>query len=216
MWIHFPEHLFTAPDSKPGTQPSTPSGRKSNDEIARLVARAGDGDQLAWNALVRQFNGLVWAIAQAHRLGAADAADVAQLTWLRLVEHLADLNDPGHVGAWLTTTARRECLRVLRQRQRNLLSDDAAVFDRESAEPTLDSALLTAERDRALWRGFVRLPPRDRMLLRLLTSGNPPSYEEISVALGMPIGSIGPTRMRALERLRRELARDGTLAALND
>ncbi len=93
-----------------------------------------------------------------------------------------------------------------------MLVDDDGVFDGELAEPTLNSALLTAERDRTLWRSFSRLSLRDRTLLRLLTSVKAPSYEEISTALDMPIGSIGPTRARALERLRRELERDGTLA----
>jgi RNA polymerase sigma factor (sigma-70 family) len=198
------------------TEPRRPSGRKSDQEIARLVARAADGDQRAWNALEQQFGGLVWAIARAHRLGDADAAEVAQLTWLRLVEHLADLNKPGYVGAWLATTARRESLRVLRHAQRHVLTDDDDVFDRESADPVLDSGLLTAERDDALWRTLARLPLRDRVLLRLLTSSDAPSYEEIALALNMPIGSIGPTRARALERLRRGLLRDGTLAWLID
>jgi RNA polymerase sigma factor (sigma-70 family) len=198
------------------TEPKTPRGRKSNQEIARLLARAADGDQRAWNALVQQLGGLVWAIARAHRLGDADAAEVAQLTWLRLVEHLADLNQPGYVGAWLATTARRECLRVLRHTQRNVLTDDDDVFDRASADPRLDSGLLIAERDHALWRTFARLPLRDRVLLRLLTSSDAPSYEEIAVALDMPIGSVGPTRARALDRLRRELKRDGILAGLID
>ncbi len=120
MWIHFPEHTLLPPkpalaeegQDHEGTEPKTPAGRKTNDETARLVARAADGDQQAWNALVHRFTGLVWAIARAHRLGHADAAEVAELTWLRLVEHIADLNEPGYVGAWLATTARRECLRV--------------------------------------------------------------------------------------------------------
>ena len=143
---------------------------------------------------MQEFSGLVWAIARAHRLGHADAADVAQLTWLRLVEHLADLKDPGRVGAWLATTARRECLHALRHTQRNVLSADDRMFDGELPEPTLDSDLLLAERDQTLWRSFTRLPPRDRMLLRLLTSSQTLSYEEIAAALDMPIGSIGPTK----------------------
>ena len=170
--------------------PGTPSCRSSADSCGRSLGRTVSAD--------------------------ADAADVAQLTWLRLVEHLADLKDPGRVGAWLATTARRESLRVLRHTQRNVLSADDRVFDGELPEPTLDSDLLVAERDQTLWRSFTRLPPRDRMLLRLLTSSQTLSYEEIAAALDMPIGSIGPTRIRALQRLRRQLQRDGDLAALID
>ena len=81
-----------------------------------------------------KFTSLVWAIARAHRLSDADAAEVAQLTWLRLVEHIADLKEPGRVGPWPATTARRESLRVLRQTQRSVSRDDG-VFDRESPEP---------------------------------------------------------------------------------
>ena len=241
MWINLQEHMFLAPGpgrdhardgtdashaqdrglvqpdgSRGCTEPRTATRRRGNEEIARLVARAAGGDQHAWNALVQQFGGLVWTIARAHRLGDADAADVAQLTWLRLVEHLADLKDPGRVGAWLATTARRECLRVLRHTKRNVPSGDDDMLDEESDEPAPHSRLLGAERDQALWRSFARLPPRDRILLRLLTSCEMPRYEEIAAALDMPIGSIGPTRARALERLRRQLQRDGALAALTD
>lgn len=188
--------------------------RRSSEEVALLVAGAGRGDQRAWNALVQEFGPLVWAIARAHRLGDADAADVAQVTWLRLVEHLDDLNDPGRVGAWLATTARRESLRLLRHARRTVLVGDDNAADQESTGASPDAGLLLNERDQALSRSFSRLKARDRQLLQLLTSDTDASYEEISAALDMPVGSIGPTRARALERLRRELERDGTLALL--
>jgi RNA polymerase sigma factor (sigma-70 family) len=170
-------------------------------ELADRVRAAAAGDQAAWEAIVASYQGLVWATARAHRLSHADAADVAQTTWLRLVEHLDRIHDPERLGAWLATTARHECLRFIRLRGRELASDDADTFESPSDEgPEL--ALLVGERDSALWRAFARLSERCRALLRLLVSQEEPRYEEIGAALGMPIGAIGPTRMRCLEKLR--------------
>jgi RNA polymerase sigma factor (sigma-70 family) len=184
---------------------STPvRGRPSGTELAALVTSAAAGEQRSWDALVWEFGGLIWAVARAHRLGDADAADVAQTTWLRLVEHLDHLHDPARIGAWLATTARRECLRVLRAANRQvLLGDHAPEF--ESPDPPPDEELLIAERDRALRRSFERLRAGDQALLRLLIAEPRPHYKEISAALDMPVGSIGPTRVRALERLRQQL-----------
>jgi RNA polymerase sigma factor (sigma-70 family) len=188
-------------------------GRLSCDEVARTVRSAAAGDQGGWDALVREFGGMIWAIARAHRLCDAEAADVSQATWLRLLEHLDDIKEPARVGPWLATTARRECLRALRQAGKHVFFGEDAP-EHESAEPPPDDAMLMAERDQALWRSFARLQPSDQSLLRLLMADRSPTYEEISVALGMPIGSIGPTRARALERLRRELDSEGSLTLL--
>jgi RNA polymerase sigma factor (sigma-70 family) len=185
------------------------------ERITALVTAASAGDQHAWNGLVREFGGLIWAVARAHRLSDADAADVSQVTWLRLLEHLGQLNDPARVGAWLATTARRECLRVLREIERRILYGDDEP-EHESPDLTPDGALLVSQRETALWRSFSRLRGSDQVLLRLLTADPRPPYEEIAAALEMPIGSIGPTRQRALERLRRELAAQGTLNLMTD
>ena len=183
-------------------------------QVARLVRAAARDDRAAWNLLVEEFGGMVWAIARAHRLSDADAADVSQSTWLILLEHLDSIHEPERVGAWLATTARRECLRVLRAARRCVLSGDELV-EAAANDPELE-ALLAAERDRVLWRCFVRLRPSDQALLRLLVAGPRPAYEEISAALDMPIGSIGPTRARALERLQKELEREGQLFLMTD
>ena len=158
-----------------------------------------------------RFSGLVWSVARAHRLSSADAADVAQTTWLHLVEHLDDLQKPEAVGAWLATTARRESLRVLRVNAR--LPPSEHVPDSIDPAPPAGAALMVAERDEALWAAFERLPERCRVLLRMLTSDPAPSYEEIGAILGMPIGSIGPTRIRCLARLRTEAGTVGITAA---
>jgi RNA polymerase sigma factor (sigma-70 family) len=153
---------------------------------------------------------MIWAVARAHRLNDADARDVSQATWLRLFEHLGKIREPARVGAWLATTARRECLRVLRGSERRVLYGDEAP-EHESRDTAPDDAVLLSERDVALWRCFGRLRESDQSLLRLLIADPAPGYEEIAAALDMPIGSIGPTRARALERLRRELSADGAL-----
>ena len=199
---------------QPQTSSRTVQGeRMSPEAIAQIVEAAANGDQRAWDALVHQFAGLIWAIARAHRLDDADAADVAQATWLRLFENLGHLRDPGHVGAWLATTARRECLRVLRASARSLPVGDE-IPDREYSGLLPGDALLAGERDRALWCSFSRLRASDQALLRLLVADPPPAYEEIASALDMPIGSIGPTRQRALRRLSEELDQQGTLSLM--
>jgi RNA polymerase sigma factor (sigma-70 family) len=177
---------------------------------ARIVSCAARGDQHAWDQLVERYSGLLWSVARAHRLTSVDAADVVQSSWLRLVEHLAEIRNPDGIGAWLATTARRECLRVLRDTARYEPVDDIETLT--GVDPgDLDGALRTAERNAGLRRAFERLPARHQALLRLLTTDPTPSYEEIGAALAMPIGSIGPTRARALERLRRELRDTGVL-----
>ena len=178
-------------------------------EVAELVRAAADGDQVAWNGLVDRYNGLVWSVARSYRLSTADASDVVQTTWLRLVEHLGRLQEPERVGSWLATTARRECLRTLRHSARQVPTEELPEL---AADERLDAALLTAERDRALWQAFGGLSERCRELLRILVADPPPSYEEVAAALDMPIGSIGPTRQRCLERLRRLAEGEGVTA----
>jgi RNA polymerase sigma factor (sigma-70 family) len=179
-------------------------------DMQRLVPAAAGGCQDAWNQIVERYAGRVWAVARAHRLSAADAADVSQTTWLRLLEHLPRLTAPERVGAWLATTARRECLRVIRRSGREWPHDELPDVPAPAAD--LVHELVTAERDAALWQAFARLRARDQALLRLLAQDPAPGYAEISQALEMPIGSIGPTRVRALDRLRREIAALGPLA----
>jgi len=170
--------------------------------LGALVAQASGGDARAWSTLVERFSGLVWATARAHRLTRDDAADVAQTTWLRLVEHLDRIRDPEQVGAWLATTARHESLRLIRRGSREQPVDDPDLFEAPD-DDAVERALGSPVRDGALWRAFAALSDRCKSLLRLLISDEEPSYEEVGAALGMPVGAIGPTRMRCLERLRR-------------
>jgi RNA polymerase sigma factor (sigma-70 family) len=175
------------------------------EEVAGAVRRAAAGDKDAWDAIVHDFSGLVWSVAGGHRLGPADSAEVVQTTWLRLLEHLDRIREPERLGGWLATTARRESLRMLRLRGRELPTDEESSFVREPAPgPTPEEAVLDRDRDRRLWRAFHRLPERCRRLLHLVVVVAPP-YAEVAEILGIPVGSIGPTRARCLERLRRLL-----------
>lgn len=188
--------------------PNAGRTRLCESEIESLVARAAEGDEHAWSGLVRQFDGLVWSVPRNYRLGDEDAADVAQTTWLRLVEHVGRLRDPARVGVWLLTTARRESLLRRRPQPVCLMAGDELPERPDESTPEPDSGLLRSERDDALWAAVERLGRRDQLLLGMLMSDPAPSYDEIASTLGMPIGSIGPTRARALERLRREIADD--------
>jgi RNA polymerase sigma factor (sigma-70 family) len=172
--------------------------------VADLVTAAAAGDHRAWDGLVDRFASTVWAIARAHRLNAADAADVSQTTWLRLLEHLDRIEQPERVGAWLATTARRESLHVLRMAGRQVLTgDDFDVLPDSAAPVSPDRGLIRSEQARFVTDLVGKLPVRSQLLLRLLSADSPLSYRDISEALSMPIGSIGPTRARALEQLRK-------------
>jgi RNA polymerase sigma factor (sigma-70 family) len=171
-------------------------------ELSQLVRSAAAGDQAAWETIVGLFSGLVWATARAHRLSRDDSVDVVQTTWLRLVEHLDGIREPEKLGAWLATTARHESLRLIRRGAREQPSDEPDLFEAPS-DDAFDRFLLDRERDGALWRAFAKLSERCQRLLRLLVADEEPSYEEVGAALDMPVGAIGPTRMRCLDRLRR-------------
>ena len=173
---------------------------------AVLVRAAAAGDQQAWDAIVNRFGGLVWSIARAHRLSTADAADVCQTAWLRLVENMGRLREPDRVGAWLATTTRNECLRTIRRAGRQVPTDIDQEIDLRTGPPSpaLDERLLAGERGTELWQAFERISERCQLLLRLLITDPPTPYEEIGALLDMPLGSIGPTRARCLEHLRRK------------
>ncbi|MDG4819308.1 MULTISPECIES: sigma-70 family RNA polymerase sigma factor [unclassified Micromonospora] len=173
----------------------------------RLVAAASDGDEAAWAELVRRYTPLVVAVIRAHGMSRADAADVNQTVWLRLVERLGQLRDPEALAAWLATTTRRECYRLSRldRRMRPVDPYDDTLDARHGSlvdAVTPDEELLRAERRQALREGFAQLPPRCQDLLALLTADPPASYREIGERLGMPVGSIGPTQARCLRKLR--------------
>ena len=179
-------------------------------DVGCLVQEAAAGQQDAWDALVDRFAGLVWAIARGHGLSVADAADVSQTTWLKLAEHLHRIREPERIGGWLSTTARNESLRVRRVSRRHVTVATVTELPDDPAVSSADCRLLESERDAALWQAFDNLPAPCKVLLRTLMADPAPSYVEVSAALGMPIGSIGPRRNRCLDRLRKQAVLRGT------
>jgi RNA polymerase sigma factor (sigma-70 family) len=172
-------------------------------DVARLVRQAASGDKQAWERLVDQYGRLLWSITREFRLVESDAADVVQTTWMRLIEHIDRLQHPERVGSWLAVTARNECLRNLAARRRFVLAHDDDTFDGPADhEPEVDEALLAEESAEVVREAMTHLPWRWRRLMELLMADPPISYAEISDELGLPIGSIGPTRGRCLARLR--------------
>ena len=189
--------------------PYTRGGAVDRTEVGALVRSAVDGDGAAWKALVEGLSPLVWSVVRAHRLSDADAHEVYQTVWFRFAQHLGRLREPDKAGAWLASTARHECLKVLKGLTRLTLTDDPQVLDRPSEERTPEQTLIDseeaeveAERIRRLWQEFEALGDRCRKLLRVLMASPPPSYVEVSSALGIAVGSIGPLRQRCLRRLR--------------
>ena len=177
--------------------------------LSDFVAAAAAGDRDAWNRIVDRFAGTVWAVARGHRLSVSDASDVSQTTWLRLVEHLDRIEQPERLGAWLATTARRESLRTLRMSGRQVPTGDEVETEDWENQASVDQGLIVEERNRTLNDLVDRLPVRCQLMLRLLSADSPLSYRDLSEALEMPIGSLGPTRARCLEHLRRLAERSG-------
>ena len=176
--------------------------------VTDLVTRAANGDKQAWDALVERYAPLIWSICRRHQLGDADADDIGQAVWLQLVSHLDRIRNPAALAGWLATTTRRECIKARRQERgsqaiRHML--DAETIPDEHAG-TAEQELLLTERHAALREAFSRLPPDCQRLIALLAEDPPVPYAQISATLGIPVGSIGPSRGRCLDKLRRDPA----------
>lgn len=184
-----------------------------DDRITGLVTAAAAGDQGAWDQLIERFTPLAWWVARAHGLRGDEAADVVQTTWLRLLENLDRIRRPRSLGAWLATTTRRECLRVHRARQREVPTDtypETRTHQLREASPEV--VVLAKSHHELLEQQLAELSPRCQRLLGLLLADPPANYQQVSARLGMPIGSIGPTRARCLNCLRERLERIGVAA----
>lgn len=170
-----------------------------------LLLRAAAGERTAWNALVERFADMVWSVARSFRLDDATAKDVTQTVWLKLVENIDRIDDPERLPGWLATTCRREALRVARARDRQIPTE----FEYDVADTAAlpDDLLIDDEENRMVVRAFAAIDEACRQLLRLLTVEPALSYEEVAELTGRPIGSLGPTRSRCLDKLKAAISR---------
>jgi RNA polymerase sigma factor (sigma-70 family) len=174
-------------------------------EPAELVHRAAHGDPTAWQEIMRRYSGLVAAKVRPFRLQDADALDAIQTTWLRLAENIHRIQQPERLGGWLATTAARECLRILHHTQRTVTMADDLIDARIEPSASPEDQVINAHIAQTLRTLIAQLPPRRRRLLRALFTDHSPSYDQLSHTTGIPSGSIGPTRNRALRQLHQML-----------
>jgi RNA polymerase sigma factor (sigma-70 family) len=178
-------------------------------DTAELVQRAAAGDELAWRGLIDRFGPVLRHVSSTYRLGDAEAADAVATAWFKLVEHIGSLRDGCAVQGWLVTTLRRECLARARARRRERPVADFAGVDEPVHVVDFDRWLAGADRRRIVHRALMELSEPQRQLIAMLFADPPPSYAEISASLDVPIGSIGPTRSRLLDKLRQALSQEG-------
>ena len=172
--------------------------------FAPVVSRALDGDPTAWPELVERLKRPAWKVVVSFRLEREEANDAFATTMLRLYEYLGKVREPEKLPSWITTVARNEVHAILRARRR---SDAVAMLVEPGAAPSAEDEIdQDADLRPALRAAFEQLPELWQRLLLLVMTDPPTPYAEISATLGIPIGSIGPTRQRCLEHLRRSAA----------
>jgi len=191
------------------TTTAHPGPLDSSSNVAELLCGAQRRDPRAWDEIVRRYQGVVTAKVRSFRFQEADALDAVQMTWLRLAENCHQIRQPESLGGWLVTTASRESLHILRRGKRAMvgLPEYTAQVADQSVGP--EDQALRAETRRALQGLVAQLAPERRQLLSSLFTEDPPCYAELARRSGIPIGSIGPTRARALQQLRHVLEESG-------
>ena len=177
-----------------------------------LIAHCLEGDEGAWEALIQRYQRLVYSIPMRYGMGEPVASDIFQSVCLLLLEHLGTLKDREKLSSWLIVTTRRECWKVSGRLRREapigeMVEEDESPIEIVDERPLADDELLLLERQQRVREALQALPERSRELVELLFyTEDPPSYEEIARRLDMPVASIGPTRARAIEKLRALLA----------
>jgi RNA polymerase sigma factor (sigma-70 family) len=170
--------------------------------MADLLAAARQGSEDALGQMVTELSPLLWQVARAAGLSSGDAEDVLQTTWMRLVAHLGDIHDSAALTSWLVTTTKREAWRVSAEGRRQLPADQESFAELPDQGPGSEEQVITEDQRRVLWAAIGQLSRRCQELLRIIAFAPRPDYTAVAAALGMPVGSIGPTRGRCLAKLR--------------
>jgi len=171
-------------------------------ERTRLIEAARQGDQIAWQSIIELHHRLVWWMLGSYSFDHATQEDIYQTVWCRLAENLDKIRDPERLPAWLATTARNEALKRIRYEKR-IRPTDLTEYQLIDDDPTPEEAVTLDDQRRSILDAFARLDELCRELLVLCTTDPPLGYEEIAEVWGRPIGSIGPTRARCLNQLRK-------------
>ena len=186
--------------------PGGPEASTRTERLSEALERARAGDSGGLDQIVRELTPLLWHVARSQGVDRAEVADVVQHSWLELVSRLDGIRSPAALTAWLVTTTKREAWRLNRRRQTPV--DPTTILEVDAELPDPASGLIADERDQVLWRAFEQLSERCRSLLRVVAMVERPDYASVSEAMGMPHGSIGPTRGRCLAKLRTLLLAD--------
>jgi RNA polymerase sigma factor (sigma-70 family) len=179
-----------------------------SERIAGLVDAARQGSENALGQIVTELSPLLWQVARAAGLSSGDAEDVLQTVWLRLVAHLDDIHTSAALTGWLVTTTRREAWRVSAAARRQVPADTELLSALPDRGPGSEEQVISDDQRRILWAAIGQLSPRCQELLRIIAFVPRPDYSVVAAELGMPAGSIGPTRGRCLAKLRALLAGD--------
>ena len=199
---------------RPGSGTSWTGASLQSASIPDLVEEAKGANPEAWTELVSRFGMMIAATGRRYRLTPADVAELQQTTWLRLVENIHRVEQPERLGGWLATTARRESLHLLRRSSRYCSGADQMLANMPDTHlPEPDARPIAGEREIVLRSAWEKLQPRCQEILSRLVADEPVGYKDLSSLLQMPVGSIGPTRARCLQHLRRLVEEEGVTAA---
>ncbi|MDE9365749.1 sigma-70 family RNA polymerase sigma factor [Luteipulveratus sp. YIM 133132] len=185
---------------------TAPTGESVWTQAADCFRRWSSGDAEALDGMVRALSPVLWQVVRAYGLDRDRAEDVVQSTWLALVRRRDSINDAQAVGSWLTTTARREAWRVSRLEGRAEPVSDEVIELKVPERRSAEAEAIAHDEGERLWAGVSQLSDRCQRLLRVIAFSDRPDYSGLALELGMPVGSIGPTRGRCLDKLRTLLA----------
>jgi RNA polymerase sigma factor (sigma-70 family) len=190
-----------------------PVAEASEDEHrARMISLVNDaraGHPAAFDGLITEFTPMLWQVARGTGLSRPDAEDVVQTAWLNLLSHLDTIHTPAALTAWLVTTTKREAWRVRKAGHRQTPEDPEVLISIPDQADGSEELVILADEHQQLRKAFLRLEPRCQELLRIVAFVPRPDYSEMAIRLGMPRGSVGPTRSRCLEKLRSALGEGG-------